>query len=135
MPFIAECECGLQITGDAVTNSHLLGKKVIHWDLEKGHVAEIQTRPIELRGKAPDTGLPCHPSEAAVVWRHPGTGDVKFTARNDVPIPERYRRQGYERFEMRNLRHLEKLEKATGTRSERAWFDRGSGRGFESPDR
>ena len=131
MPFTAKCECGLEIQGDAQTNSHLLGKKVIHWDLDRGHIAEIQTKAIDLRGKAPDTGLPCHPSEAAVVWRHPGSGDIKFTARNDVPIPERYARAGYERYEARNLRSLEKIEKATGTRSERAWFDRGSGRGHE----
>ena len=131
MPFVAKCECGLEITGDAQTNSHLLGKKVIHLDLDQQHIGEIQTFAIQLQGKAPDTGLPCHPSEASVVWRHPGTGDVKYTARNDVPIPERYRRQGYERHEMRNLRALDKLGREKGVLSERAHFDRGSGHSFD----
>ncbi len=131
MPFIAECECGLQIQGDAQTNSHLLGKKVIHWDLERGHVAEIQTRPIELRGKSPDTGLPCHPSENRVVWMHPGTGEVRYPGRTDTPMPRRYANQGYERHEIRNLRKMEQFEKAKGVRNEATWFDRGSGGSFD----
>jgi len=77
-----------------------------------------------------------HPRERVVLWRHPKTGQVAYPGRNDAPMPERYRRLGYERVELTTLRSVERFERESaalgyGVRSEIAWFDRGTGRGFD----
>lgn len=69
--------------------------------------------------------------ERAVVWEHPLTGEVKYPGRNDVPMPTRYQQQGYQRRELSSLREVERFEKSHGVSSEVAWYDRGSGRGFD----
>lgn len=76
-----------------------------------------------------------HARERAVVWRHPGTGEVRYPGRNDVQMPARYRRQGFERHEMPSLRALESFERTANVRSEKAWFDPGTGRGFDDKER
>jgi len=77
-----------------------------------------------------------HPRERIVLWRDPKSGKVAYPGRNDVPMPVRYRRQGYERIELPNLRSVERFEREShaaghGVRSEVAWFDAGTGRGFD----
>lgn len=74
---------------------------------------------------------PCHPSETIVIWEHPQTGQVMYPARNDVPMPARYRSQGYVRREIRNLADVRKFEKEKKVVAECAEFDRGTGRGME----
>ena len=71
-----------------------------------------------------------HPSERAVVWKHPVTGQVRYPGRNDVPMPKRYAEQGFERHEMPTLRDVHRLEKQKGVLNEKAWFDR-NGKGFD----
>lgn len=68
--------------------------------------------------------------ERAVVWEHPGTGAIRYPGRNDVAMPERYAREGFERREFQSLRELQAFETRSGTRNEAVWFDRGSGREF-----
>jgi len=64
--------------------------------------------------------------ETAIVWRHPKTGEIRYPGRNDTPIPEAYRQQGYERFELNSLRKMDKFERETGTVNEKAHFTDGS---------
>lgn len=78
---------------------------------------------------------PVSAKEAAVVYKHPKTGKVIYPGRNDQPMPARYQAQGYERVEMRSLRQLEQFSEKNNVRSEAAWYDRGSGRGFEDGSR
>jgi hypothetical protein len=46
-------------------------------------------------------------------------------------MPSRYQQQGYARKELTSLREVERFEKSHGVSSEVAWYDRGSGRGFD----
>jgi hypothetical protein len=72
-----------------------------------------------------------HTSERAVVWRDPKTGTVAYPPTNSAIMPERYQKRGYEYYELPSLNALQKFERDANVRSERAWFDKGSGRGFE----
>jgi hypothetical protein len=73
----------------------------------------------------------CHPTEACVYYEHPGTGDVQYTGRNDVAMPERLAQRGYVRREMRTLKEIQKFEKRHKVINEAAWYDRGSGRSYD----
>ena len=72
-----------------------------------------------------------HPNERAVLFHNPQTGEVRYPGRNDHPMPAQYKQQGYERMELPSLRAIEQFEKQHKVRSEIAWFDRGTGRGFD----
>lgn len=69
--------------------------------------------------------------ERSVVWQHPGTGEVRYPGRNDVPMPKLYEQQGFARREFTSLRELESFSKQKGVVNEAVHYDRGSGRGFE----
>jgi hypothetical protein len=71
-----------------------------------------------------NTGLPCHPSETTVVFRD-ARGNLRHPGRNDALTPP-----GFERIELRNIRHLEKHSKEHGFTSEVLNYDRGTGRSF-----
>lgn len=71
-----------------------------------------------------------HSTERAVVWRHPGTGQIRYPGRNDSPMPQRYQLQGFERHELPTLRAVEHFEKDHGVHNEKMWFDR-NGHGFD----
>ncbi len=88
----------------------------------------------------PDHGIPrgrqcgtAHTSERAVVWEGPG-GVISYPPRNDVDMPDRLKRLGYQRKELPNLRAIEKLEKEQNVRSEIAWHDQGTGSADYMPD-
>lgn len=49
-----------------------------------------------------------HASSRAVVYRNPRTGELRFPARADQPVPAVYARQGYEREEITNMLQFEK---------------------------
>lgn len=72
-----------------------------------------------------------HEKERAVVWRNKKTGKIVYPGRNDIPVPERYSRKGFERVEFGTLRDIHAFEKEVGVKSEVAWYDRGTGRGFD----
>lgn len=74
-------------------------------------------------------------AETTVVWRNPQTGEVAYPGQNNIAMPDRYARRGFERTELRSLRQVEQFEKAHGVRNERAWFDKGSGRSFDNDGR
>lgn len=76
--------------------------------------------------------VPVHASERSVVWKHPQTGAVKYPARNDVPVPEYYARQGFQRVEIEHDNDMRKFEKEHGVTNEKAHYDR-NGRGHELP--
>ena len=96
-----------------------------------GRVVYIGDWPFCPHGTIRQFSHSVHPSQRAVVYENPKTGQVVYPPRNDQPIPERYRKQGYVRRELGSLRALEKFEKEKGVGSEIAHFDRGSGRGFD----
>lgn len=62
--------------------------------------------------------------ESVVVFEKPD-GTFSFPARNDKPTPP-----GWHRHEARTDRELARLERLTGTRNERRWYD-SNGRGFD----
>ncbi len=64
-----------------------------------------------------------HPSERVVVYQGPG-GDIKYPGRNDRPMPERYRAQGYQRVEMSDLPSVTRFEKSQGVMCHAMHYDR-----------
>ena len=69
--------------------------------------------------------------ERAVVWENPQTGEVRYPPKNDVPIPERYSKVGFQRRELNSLKEIQRFEKEKGVKSEIAWYDKGTGRSFD----
>jgi len=65
--------------------------------------------------------------ETTVVYEHPVTGEVRYPARNDQPMPERYRQQGFEQRELRSLREVDRFSKEHGMINERAHYNSGNG--------
>jgi hypothetical protein len=85
------------------------GMWVYHWSLT--------------RGLDPGT----HPSDKVVLYQSAKEGgNVQYPGRNDVPVPERLRRRGYERIEL-NVRDLPAFEKRHGVANERRHFNKGNG--------
>ena len=72
-----------------------------------------------------------HSKERTALYYSAKEGKWQYPSTNDQPIPERLRKRGYERVEFSSLHAIEQHEKQAGVRSERAWFDKGSGRGFD----
>jgi hypothetical protein len=67
-------------------------------------------------------------SEWATVFKKPD-GSFSFPARADKPTPE-----GCERITIRSDAEMARVERESGTRNERRWFDRGSAGGFDTQD-
>ena len=67
-----------------------------------------------------------HAKERAVKYYHPEHG-WRTPGRTDAPMPERMSRLGFQRVEFESLNELDKHSKATGSFSEVADFDKGSG--------
>lgn len=67
-----------------------------------------------------------HTSERAVVYVNPRTGEHRTPARADQPVPEVYRRQGYERVELDTHQKRIEFERKTGLVHEASHCDRGS---------
>lgn len=104
-------------------------------------VANCDTSTCECGAAAKIAWLPRHQfrtafdaSETTVVYMN-AQGEVNYPGRNDVPVPDRLRKQGFERVELRSLREVERFESKHGVRNERAWFDKGSGRSFDNNGR
>lgn len=68
------------------------------------------------------------PSQRAVVWENPATGEVNYPGRNDEPIPKRLRDRGFERKELSSLREIQKFEKRHNVINYEANYDKGKGR-------
>lgn len=66
-----------------------------------------------------------HPSERAVIWRNPATGEVRTPARTDSDMPHTYREAGFVREEIENHQQRRDLEKE-GHFMEAAYYDNGS---------
>jgi hypothetical protein len=71
-----------------------------------------------------------HSSERIVVFRNPQTGEVKYPGRNDQPMPDRYRHQGYERVELSTLHDATRFEKQHGVFNEVLHYD-SNGKSFK----
>lgn len=70
-----------------------------------------------------------HPSERVVLYQSAREGGaIQYPGRNDVPMPERLRRRGYERIEL-NVSDLGRFERQHHVANERRHFDR-NGKGF-----
>ena len=72
-----------------------------------------------------------HKSERTALYYSPKEKKWQYPATNNQPIPDRLRKRGYERVEFSSLHSIKQHEKQANVRSERAWFDKGSGRGFD----
>lgn len=72
-----------------------------------------------------------HAKERTALYYSPKEKKWQYPPRSDQPVPERLRKRGYERIEFSSLRALEQHGKQTGAISERAWFDKGSGRSLD----
>ena len=109
-----ECPCGFSVTDFYVTSPDV---RVVHFDCHQQ---------MEVVLKSPHRPAQWSDRDAVVVFRD-STGKIRYPARNDVPTP-----RGCERVEMRSLREVQKFEREHNVRNEAAWFDKGSGRGFDS---
>lgn len=65
-----------------------------------------------------------------VVYLNPETGKIAYPGRNDVPMPDRYARRGYEVKEMRSLAEVTAFEKKHKVLNEAMHCD-SNGRGLE----
>lgn len=74
-----------------------------------------------------------HSHDRAVVYEHPGTGEVRYPGRNDLAMPERYAQEGYVRREFPTLRSLESFECSHGVRNDIAHYDSGNSADQEPP--
>ena len=73
-----------------------------------------------------------HPSEQCVVYvSQKEGGKVQYPGRNDIPVPDRLARRGYEKMVM-GPRELRGFEKKYGVANERMHMDKGNGRGLEN---
>jgi len=64
-----------------------------------------------------------HPSERPVVYENPRTGELRFPATADSPLPGVYARQGYVRTELDSPAAIKSFEKRTGRVHERSHYD------------
>ncbi len=76
-----------------------------------------------------------HVRDRAVVWEHPGTGEVRYPGKNDAPMPARYQKEGFVRKEFPNLRSLEKFERSHGVLNDKAHYNPGNSSDQEEPSR
>lgn len=70
-------------------------------------------------------------SQRSVVWYNPKTGRHRTPGRNDVPIPDRYAKLGYERKEFTTLHDLDAYCKRENLVNEAAHYNKGSGRAYD----
>jgi hypothetical protein len=86
-----------------------------------------------LWGATPRPWIGIHPRERAVVWYDPKTGRHATPGRNNVPMPSRYAKAGYERREFTTLRELDSFCKTNRLVNERANYN-SNGRAFDDED-
>jgi hypothetical protein len=67
-----------------------------------------------------------HPKERTVIYENPRTGHVRYPGRADVPIPQRYADQGYQRREFPTRHELERFEKQRGVTNDKLWYNSGN---------
>ena len=75
-----------------------------------------------------------HAKDRSVVWYNPKTGKHSTPGRSDVPMPDRYKKDGYERREFTSLRELDSYCKQNKLVNEAANYDSGSGRAYDDMD-
>lgn len=68
-----------------------------------------------------------HPRDRTVVWQDPITGEVKYPPTNDMAMPSRYKKRGFQRVEFESARDVEKFEKQNNVRCEKLWYNSGNG--------
>lgn len=112
-----KCEqCGLEQHDAAVTPGRLEpcescgGVMEIRWDISRRPIAVAMNPTL-------------HPSDRVVVYRNPKTGNIAYPGANNQPMPERYRKDGYERLEMTTANGVKKFCKENKVRNERLDFD------------
>ena len=71
-----------------------------------------------------------HSSERAAIWYNTATGKHATPGLNNVPMPERYRKAGYERREFHSLRDLDSYCKSENLLNHAANYDN-SGRAYD----
>lgn len=74
-----------------------------------------------------------HPDERVVVFENPATGEIRYPGRNDVPVPDRYAKQGFVRKELPTLRAVEQFERKHGVRNDKMHYNEGNSADQEKP--
>lgn len=97
-------------------------------------VLNVGDWPFCPHGRTITGGHSIHERERCVVYKHPVTGHVVYPGLNNVAMPDRYAKQGYERSELGSIRAIRQHEKENNVSSEIAHFDAGTGRGFDDND-
>jgi len=64
--------------------------------------------------------------QATVVYEHPVTKHVIWPGKNNVPMPERYQKEGYERKAMRSLREIDRFSKEHNVVHEQSHYNSGN---------
>jgi hypothetical protein len=80
--------------------------------------------------RRPQNYIGIHPRERSVVWYNSKDGTHATPMRNDIPMPARYKSQGYERREFDSLRSLDSFCKQNKIVNEKAHYD-SNGRGYD----
>jgi hypothetical protein len=97
-----------------------------------GVILEVGDFPFGCKGSLDHRGVTAtslsaiHSSERTVIYKNPKTGEVRFPARGDHPIPDVYARQGYQRQELVSMHEIRQFERETGRVHERSNYDLGS---------
>lgn len=68
--------------------------------------------------------------DKVVIYQNPETGQIAYPGRNDVPMPARYAKRGFQEKELRSLAQVTAFEKKHKVVNEAMHFD-SNGRGFE----
>lgn len=131
-----ECRsCGLLVPLALVSDdSVFLANELRHVHFDQRVVACPAPAALVYIGRRAERTATVAPFERCVVWKHPITGEVRYPGRNDVPMPQRYQRAGYQRHELTSLRALQQFERERGVVNEAVHYDRGSGHGFNDGD-
>lgn len=67
-----------------------------------------------------------HSAERSIIFRNPRTGEIRYPARADAPVPSVYAKQGYVREELASASAIKSFERSTGRIHERSHYDPGS---------
>lgn len=98
-----------------------------------GLYLEIGDWPWCPHGSTIKTQHTAHANERVVVFENPQTGEIRYPGRNDVPVPERYAKQGFVRKELPTLRSVEQFERAHGVRNDKMHYNEGNSADQEKP--
>jgi len=100
-------------------------------DMSEQPICAMCGSPMTILWTAPSRShIGIHSRDRAVVWYNPATGKHATPGRNDIPMPDRYAKSGYERREFQTLRELDHFCKRNNLVNHQANYDH-SGRSYD----